>query len=124
MIQLSSEKSSDIEKFLSYQPEDYDDFEQHYTDPEYDEEDEENGKRCAVEVFGKSWDNLTEEDLVQKAKELIQRARKAKKKDNVSPIQSELSILNIAIAFKVKDRQRQKMHYTQTDRVTQALAQE
>jgi hypothetical protein len=123
MVQLASEKNSGIEKFLSYQPEDYEDFEQYYHDPEYDEEDETNARNAASKVFGKTWENLTEEDLVNKEKDLIKRAKAAQEED-VSQIQYELSILNIAIAFKVKDPQRQKKHYTQSDRVTQALAQE
>ncbi len=111
------------EKFLNYQPEDFEDFEQHYVDADYDEEDRQVAEQNAMKVFGVSWDQVDENTLIKKEKELLGRAKAAEEGD-VGKINAELRVLNISIFFKVGDRARQKKHYTQTDRINQALAQE
>ncbi len=114
--------------FLSYEGSDYADFSQHYSfsADDYDDDDKESAKAASQGVFGVSWSTLDSEIIAQTITGLISRAmsyRKQPQNSERNAIESALRIVNVAIFFKVAPDERKQFFY-QSDRVTQAIAEE
>jgi hypothetical protein len=112
------------------------DFEQHYSEPEYDEDDEQQASTNSVKVFGVTWDSVDQALIGNSISVLLAKAKKYKEdyidkgeeggdaaKEALGAIKLSVYIVNIAIFFKV-DKGSHKSFYAKTDEVNQRLAQE
>ena len=119
------------QQFLTYQGGDYEDFEQHYApyDPEdYGEQELQNVQDNAEAVFGVPWADVDARRVAHALRLILIRARGYDDEDEdaaeeLAAIQNQQYIAGLAIYYRVPEAQRMQFSY-QSDRITQALAQE